>query len=326
MGCRDLFVVRESSILCPMSGAEFLFSGLWGQEDNIRSLEGVTIAWIEEAQAVSPTSMQALIPTLRYPGSYFIATMNPRFVDDYFYQHFIKPDEIREDARRLRVNHQDNPWFKDTELVAEMEFLKKTNPPLYRHVWEGELNFDDEALVFVGNIKMEAFEAPENTHFLLGQDYGFSIDPMAFVRCWLSSDSRTLYIDYESGGMTRLDLFDHPKEMDEIPGARRWPIKADSARPEYISWLAREGFAISGVEKYPGSVEDGISWMQSVNIVVHPRCQMTWTELRTHKFQRHKQTEQILKKTEDANNHFIDAIRYATIEHWRPRKVRIGGL
>ena len=324
MGCRELFIVRDQIIYCPLTGSEILFSGLWGKEESIRSMEGITKVWIEEGQAISPTSMEALQPTIRSPGSSIYITMNPRLADDYVYVNFIAPEIIRPDAKRLRVNYVDNPWFKDTELVNDMEWDKRTDPGKYRHVWLGELNFDDKALVFVGNVSMEHFFTPENAQFMFGQDYGFSQDPMAFVRSFMSDDERTLYVDYEAGGMTRLSLFDHPREMDEIPQARQWPIKADSARPDYIVHLENEGFLISPTEKYNGSVEDGISWLQSVNIKVHPRCRLTWEELRTHKFLRHAQTQEVTRKPEDKNNHYIDALRYAWQSKWRRVSIQIG--
>lgn len=325
MGCRKLFVVRDQFILCPLTGSEILFTGLFNNEETIKSMEGITIVWIEEAQAVSHRSMETLIPTIRAQGSYIILTMNPRFSTDWSYQEFIEPETIRPDAKKLQVNFSDNPWFEDTELVTEEKWMRMTNPGKHRHVWLGSLNLDDDALVFKGNVFQQSFQTPPDAEFMFGQDYGFSNDPMAFVRSWLSDDERTLFVDEEAGGMTELDLFDHPEEMDKLGGSRRWPIKADSARPEYISWLARQGFAISGTTKYKGSVEDGISWLQSVNIVVHPRCMMTFTELSTHKFERHRQTDEVTRKPEDKNNHFIDALRYAWQEKWMKQQIWVGG-
>lgn len=325
MGVKGLFKITDAAIFCPMTGTEFIFSGLWNNIDSIKSMEGVTICWVEEAQMMSRDSWEVLKPTIRAPGSIIILTMNPRFASDPAYQDFIEPEDVRADAKVLQVNYIHNPWFPDTALVEEMEWMRQNNPGLYKHIWLGELHLDDDALVFQGNVRMEHFHTPDDAQLMFGQDYGFSVDPMAFVRSWLSDDEKTLYVDYESGGMTRLALHDHPAEMEEIPEARDWPIKADSARPEFISWLNGQGFAITATEKYAGSVEDGIAWLQSVNIVVHPRCQRTYEELRTHRFKRHAQTDEVTRKPEDANNHYIDALRYAWQSKWRRRRVRMGG-
>lgn len=94
--------------------------------------------------------------------------------------------------------------------------------------------------------------------------------------------------------------------------ARDWEIIADSARPETISYLQRNGYhRITPAHKGPGSVEEGITFLQSYNIIVHPRCRHTIDELSMYSFKRHPLTDEVVPILEDKKNHVIDSLRYA---------------
>jgi phage terminase large subunit len=100
--------------------------------------------------------------------------------------------------------------------------------------------------------------------------------------------------------------------FDRVPDSRKWFITADSARPETISYMQRHGFPkISSAIKGAKSVEDGIEFLKSYDIIVHPRCQHTIDELTMYSYKKDKLTGQILPELEDKNNHVIDALRYA---------------
>jgi len=96
-----------------------------------------------------------------------------------------------------------------------------------------------------------------------------------------------------------------------VPGAAKWLIRADSARPETISHLANRGFRIEPAKKGANSVEDGVAFLQSMDIVVHPRCTRTIDELTLYSFKVDKHTSVVTPVLEDKNNHCIDALRYA---------------
>ena len=90
-------------------------------------------------------------------------------------------------------------------------------------------------------------------------------------------------------------------------------VRADSARPESISYLQRHGLpAIEGVAKWSGSVEDGITHLRSYReIIVHPRCKEVLKEMRLYSYKVDRLTGDIKADVVDKNNHYIDAIRYA---------------
>ena len=97
-----------------------------------------------------------------------------------------------------------------------------------------------------------------------------------------------------------------------VPDAFKCPIVADSARPETISYLRKQGWTIHGAKKGKGSVEDGIQFIRSFRgVVVHSRCKHTADEFKLYSYKTDKLTGDVLPILEDKNNHVIDAVRYA---------------
>lgn len=136
MGLASKFEFTNNSIINRETGSEFLFAGLRTQDiSKVKSLEGFDIVWVEEAQTVSHKSWEVLIPTIRKPGSEIWVTFNPEFEEDPTYQRFVvnPPDN----ALIIEINWNDNPWFPE-ELRAEKDYLLRTDPDSYLHVWEGK--------------------------------------------------------------------------------------------------------------------------------------------------------------------------------------------
>ncbi len=288
------------------NGSLFMFAGLRSNPDSVKSTEGITIAWIEEANTVSQMSLDILIPTVRQPGSELWFSWNPRFprdpVDEMFRGKHPPPDSVIRE-----VGYRDNPWFPDV-LRAEMEWDQRRDPDKYAHIWLGHYQRNSEARVF-RNWKVESFEPPpEKTAFYYGADWGFSVDPTVLVRCWLKD--RTLYVDQEAYAVG-CEIDETPLLFAKVEGSFRHTIRADSARPETISYMNRKGFSIFGAKKGPGSVQDGIQFLKSFDIVVHPRCTHAIDELGLYSYLTDKLTGDVLPDVEDKHNHVIDALRYA---------------
>lgn len=288
------------------NGSLFLFAGLRSNIDSIKSMEGIDICWVEEAQSVSKTSLETLIPTIRKPGSQIIFTWNPKHETDPIEEMFGR-DDLPPDTRLKTVNYIDNPWFPDV-LQKEADYDLKRDPEKYNHVWMGGYLRNSESRVF-RNWTVEEFEAPADAVFRLGADWGFASDPSVLVRCHIVG--RKLFIDYEAH-MVGCEIMDLPSLFMSVPGAEKWPITADSARPETISHMRNNGFPkIQAAVKGPKSIEDGIEWLKSFDIVVHPRCRHTIDELTMYSYKTDPLTQLVLPLLEDKNNHIIDALRYA---------------
>ena len=288
------------------NGSLFLFAGLRHNIDSIKSMEGIDICWVEEAQSVSKTSLETLIPTIRKPGSQIIFTWNPKHESDPIEEMFGR-DDLPPDSRLHTVNYTDNPWFPDV-LQKEAAYDLSRDPEKYNHVWMGGYLRNSESRVF-RNWTVEEFEAPADALFRLGADWGFASDPSVLVRCHIVG--RKLFIDYEAH-MVGCEIMDLPSLFMSVPGAEKWPITADSARPETISHMRNNGFPkIQAAVKGPKSIEDGIEWLKSFDIVVHPRCRHTIDELTMYSYKTDPLTQLVLPLLEDKNNHIIDALRYA---------------
>lgn len=301
----EFFDITRDTIKCH-NGSEFIFKGLQNQTNEIKSIEGIDICWVEEAQSVSEDSWAILIPTIRKENSEIWVTFNPDREEDATYQRFVvnpPPDSIVQ-----LVNYYDNPWFPDV-LRKEMEYDKEVNYAKYEHVWLGKTVLNTDAQVYHDKFELKEFETPENTIFYYGADWGFANDPTAVVRCFIKE--QCLYIDYESGGVG-VEFEELPALFDKIPDVRRWEIRADSARPETISYMSRQQFKIKACPKWKGSVEDGIEYIRSFRkIYVHPRCKHTYEEFKFYSYKQDKNTGDILPVVLDKDNHYMDALRYA---------------
>ena len=128
------FYEIQNAYIRGKNGTEFSFAGLRHNVTKIKSYEGVDIVWIEEAQTVSKSSWETLIPTIRKPGSEIWLTFNPALETDETYQRFVVNPPVGALVRK--INWQDNPWFPDV-LRQEMEQLKLRDPDAWLHVWEG---------------------------------------------------------------------------------------------------------------------------------------------------------------------------------------------
>ena len=313
IGLSDFFDITKNTIYRkPMNrdgvwdnGSEFIFKGLRFNSREIKSTEGVNICWIEEGQAVSQDSWEILIPTIREPNSEIWITFNPLDESDPTYQRFVvnPPDN----AYIRKVNYDENPYFPEV-LRQEMEWLKSRDYQSYLHVWEGEVRKHSNALIFGGYFRVEDFETPKDARYYFGADWGFATDPTTLIRCFVRD--KTLYIDQEAWAIG-CEIDNTPALFDKVDGSRRWVIKADNARPETISYMRRHGFNIIGAKKWQGSIEDGIEFLKTFDIVIHPRCKHTIDEFNHYSYKVDKQTGDVLPVIVDAWNHTIDAVRYA---------------
>lgn len=306
LGVQHLFEVQRDQILSA-NGGRIIFQGMQNHTaESIKSLEGYDIAWVEEAQTLSQHSLDLLRPTIRKPGSELWFTWNPRNATDPV-DALLRSDDPPPNAIIIPVNYEDNPWFPDV-LRDEMEYDKKRDPEKFQHIWRGAYLKNSEARVFK-NWKVEEFEAPSDAVHRQGADWGFATDPTTLIRCHIIG--RTLYIDHEAYRVG-CEITDTPALFMTVPDSEKWPITADNARPETISHMRKNGFPkIMAAVKGPKSVEEGVAWLQSFDIVVHPRCIHTIDELTHYSYKIDKLTSIVLPELGDKDNHVIDALRYA---------------
>ena len=131
----EWFYEIQESIIKGKNGTEFKFRGLKHNTTDMKSLEGIDILCIEEAENVSNNSYEIVIPTVRKEGSEIWVVFNTKNISDPTYQRFV----ARQDPDNLvkKVSWRDNPFFPQV-LEKERQKLFKDDPEAYQHIWEGE--------------------------------------------------------------------------------------------------------------------------------------------------------------------------------------------
>lgn len=318
------FDIGEKYIRTIDKSVNYVFCGLRHNLDSIKSKARILLCWVDEAESVSEIAWQKLSPTVREEGSEIWVTWNPERDGSATDKRFRK--EAGDDCITVEMNYTDNPWFPDVLEGERQNDQRRLDPATYAWVWEGAYLENSDKQVLAGKYRIAEFSEnlwKEAERLFFGADFGFAKDPNTLVRSFILHNR--LYIEYEAyGQQTELDHM--PELYDTIPGARDWPIKADSARPETISYLKRQGFNISAAEKWQGSVEDGIAHLRGFDeIIIHPRCKNVAREARMWSYKTDRITGEVLPKLADGYEHCWDGIRYSLDGHIK-RKGQMAGM
>ena len=312
------FDIGEKYIRTRNKRVSYVFSGLRHNVDSIKSKARILIAWVDEAESVSEVAWQKLAPTVREAGSEIWITWNPEKDGSPTDARYRKSPPTN--AKIVELNYTDNPWFPAELEQERRDDRERLDDQTYAWIWDGAYRENSEAQILSGKYRVAEFE-PDSRRWdgpYFGIDWGFSQDPTAGVKCWVN-DSR-LYIEYEAGkvGLENDDIADFM--IARLPGIETHAVRGDSARPETISHVKSKGRdgkrsalpRLEGVEKWKGSVEDGIAHLRSYKeIIIHPRCVKTLHEARSYSYKVDRLSGDVLTDIVDKHNHHIDAIRYA---------------
>jgi phage terminase large subunit len=306
LGVSKYFNIKQYEIETP-GGGIIIFQGMQNHTaDSIKSLEGFDGAWVEEAQSLSQRSLDLLRPTIRKEGSELWFTWNPSQETDPV-DVLLRGEKPPPSSIIIEANYMDNPWFPSV-LKDEMEYDRARDADKYAHVWLGEYQRNSESRVFK-NWTIEEFEVDPTAIIRQGADWGFAVDPTVLVQCYIVG--RKLYVPYEAYRVG-CEITDTPALFMTVPDSESWPITADSARPETISYMQKHGFPkIMPAVKGPKSLEEGVEFLKSFDIIVHPRCKHTIDELTLYSYKIDPLTNLIMPVLNDKDNHVIDALRYA---------------
>lgn len=163
LGYDDEFDIQKQTIIHKGTGATFIFMGIRNNPTKVKSVQGVGVCWVEEAENVTADSWNILIPSIRGDKDAEIwVSFNPKNILDDTYQRFIvNPPE---NSIILKANYNNNPHFDESPLPQEMEECKKRDYDLYLHIWEGEPVADSEFAI----IKPKWIQAAVDAHKILG--------------------------------------------------------------------------------------------------------------------------------------------------------------
>lgn len=230
--------------------------------------------------------------------------------------------EERGDAYVVRYNYLDVPReFLGEEFHSDAEALKEIDPAAYENEYLGKCT-GRKGKVFT---KLERREITQDERdgfkwIRCGVDWGYVTDPWVFLQVAYDSKTKTIYILQEDKGLRLSDeqtaerAQKHLTDEDGVflPRAPRNKLYADSAEQKAIASYRACGLDCVGASKWPGSIEQGIKWMQTrALIVIDKSCMLAWHEFSAYDYEQDPDGEPIEDAYPDKNNHTIDATRYA---------------
>jgi phage terminase large subunit len=302
------YKVTDKSIVNSLTGTDFLFRGLHHNEQSVKSIEGIDVAWIEEAQTVSESSIDVLTPTIRKPGSQIIYTYNRLKEDDPVHKRLVK--EGRPNTLILNVNYDvalKYGWMPDV-LRIEMEDDQLNRPNLYKHKWLGEPN-NVEGRIY--NDWLIIDEIPHEARLVRrGLDFGYSVDPAAVVDLYYYNGGYIASERLYRKGMKNNDLGNFLSNLDHSSTL----VMADSAEPKSIDEIRLHGVAITAVQKKGTKNQDylnySIDFVQQQKVSVTRSSKNLIDEYDNYYWATDKDGKP-LNKPEGGRDHALDALRYA---------------
>lgn len=304
------FEPTQNSIVNKINGSDFLFKGLWNNEQSIKSIEGIDIAWVEEAQTVSEKSLEVLTPTIRKPGSQIIYTYNRLLEEDPVHKRLVM--EGRPNTLVINVNYDvalKYGWMPDV-VRLEMEDDREKRPALYKHKWLGE-PYNQERKIYKDWAIID--EIPHEARLeRYGGDFGYSNDPTAIVAVYRYNGGFILDEIAFLAGLKNNQIADILKNQPMALSI------FDSAEPKSIDEIAEQGLSVLPSLKGPGSVNKGIDYVQQQRISVTKRSLNIIREYRNYMWKTDKDGK-ILNEPDVGFDHSMDAIRYA-INDLKPRE------
>lgn len=320
-GTTKYFKTTKTDIVNRMTGSRIMFRGIKTSSGNqtakLKSIQGITTFVCDEAEEwTSEEEFDKIMLSIRKKGiqNRIIIIMNPCDSNHFIYKKYIENTHklVEIDGVQVQISthpnvlHIHTTYFDNLEnlspeFLTEVEDMRVNNPEKYTHVVIGRWADVAEGAVFKkwGIVK----EFPRECKKVgIGQDFGFTNDPSAAVRCGII-DNR-LYVD---------ELFYETDMLSSAIANRLKPFSmkvfADSQDPRLIREIKNRGVNIYPVDKFPGSIKAGIDKIKDMEFFVTERSYNLITELRKYVWDKDKDGN-YMNEPVDEYNHLMDAIRY----------------
>jgi len=327
LGLSSKFKFKSSphEITYKKTGQKILFMGV-DDPQKIKSIKlpfgYIGIAWFEELDQFSGMEeIRSLNQSLLRGGSQYweFCSFNPPKSQN----NWVNEEKLIDDADRL-IHHSDyrgvpREWLGE-QFFADAEKLKAKNLRSYEHEYLGEVTGTGGAVFEnVEDMRMSDEMVAQFDRLLYGLDYGFAVDPLAFLCMHYDRKHEVLYI-FDEIYQQKLT---NKRAVELIkPKAEFRRITGDSAEPKSIAEMRELGLNITGARKGPDSVDFGMKWLQGrAKIYIDKqRCPNTYKEFVMYEYEKNRQG-QFISAYPDLNNHAIDACRYGCSE-----VMRAGGM
>lgn len=323
LGVGAFWEIRESPLEMTYkpTGQKIYFRGL----DDPLKITSVTVeqgvlcwAWIEEAYEIgNEADFNMLDESIRGAideGSGLFKQITLTF-NPWSERHWLKRrffDEPNPETLAMTTNYTCNEWL-DAADRRLFEDMRLHNPRRYRVAGLGDWGVA-EGLIYE-NCREQLFSIDEvrrlpGVQSAFGLDFGYTNDPSALFCGLVDLRARTIWVIDEiyGRGMSNERIAEAIKQA----GYAKEKIRADSAEPKSIDRLRELGIErICRARKGPDSIRQGIDFLQGFQLLVHPRCVNFLTEISQYVWDTDSKTGQAINRPLDANNHLMDAMRYA---------------
>lgn len=299
--------LTDKTIIYNATGSQIMFSGL-DDVEKLKSIEGVTSIWIEEATELSQEDFEQL--DLRLRGEHGCLKQITLTLNPISEQHWIKKvffDDPIDGVFTLKTTYLDNS-FIDEDYKMVMENKKKSNPRYYNIYALGNWG-TAEGLVF--NRVSQRLIRPEEIEGLQrvqGLDFGYTNDPSAFHESYVDMTNKKIYVydGFYEKGMSNAEIAKRIKDMQ----AHKNKTIADSSEPKSIDYIKGKGVRVEGAAKGKDSINNGIDFILEFEIVVNAHLVEFMTEFNNYAWATDKEGKATNKPCDDFN-HFIDSFRYS---------------
>lgn len=307
-----------------VNGTVIWFLGLSGKtRDNLRSIEGVTHCWVTEAHDISAKSLETLLPTIRAEEAEIIFDWNPQSPKDPVDAMFRTKEGLAAIAAAELKVELPNPKFpiswKTNRFLSKVarkraEASYHRDKEQYEHDYGGGYQVRTDRLIFRRGRDWDTMDyVPSMRDHLpayYGADFGFT-DPTTLIEARVDSETGHIYIGRTSyKRRTPLDRI--PFEWSHVlKGRTNEVIRGDSANPQILMALRKYFPNLQGAIKGPGSVGEGLYFLQQWKILVDPQCEELIEELENYGWKVNQHTDELTDTLDDDWNHCIDALRYA---------------
>lgn len=297
------------------NGSKIIFKG-GDNEEKLKSLVDIDMCWVEEATEIDYELWGQL--QLRLRGGdrkkRFFVTFNPDSEEHWLKQEFF--DNEMPDSLCVHSTYRDNP-FVGSDYEQVMENMRLRNPRKYSVYAEGNWGRLGQQVYEnwrEGTLDLEEMKKDRNWKPFAGLDFGYMADPSAFVYGYINLATYQLYITQEmyEKGMLNNQIAD----WLTTHGHQYTSIRCDwDAGKKTVQELKRLNIrGVVSATKGPGSIQHGIQFLQSFDIIVHPSCTNIIKEFRNYNYKKNKNQKSgedtFINEPEDSWNHALDALRY----------------
>ena len=319
MGMSKYYHINRSDMVITnkLNGRQILFAGL----DDPEKIKSITPAvgvlervFIEEATEVKRDAILQLKKRLRGRSNIskqIILAFNPILKSHFIYKDYFggwqDDKNIYEDKDLLivKTTYKNNLFLTD----EDRRLLEDESDPYFYNVYTlGNWGVLGHIIFRNWHVEDLSDRIPQFDKIYNGIDFGYSSDPNALIKVHYDSDRKQLFVfdEWYQTGMSDDELVRICKKM-----FKKEYVICDSAEPKTIDYLAINNIRAIPAVKGADSINRGIRWLQSQEIIIDVRCQNFKNEIEQYHWQEDKYGNSMAKPV-DTNNHLIDALRYAT--------------